>query len=35
MMKKLALGMKLENEEIISNPAQVNKEIEAFFKFIF
>jgi len=28
--KKLVQEVKLENEEIISNPVQVNKEIEAF-----
>ena len=30
--KKLVREVKLENEEIISNPAQVNKEIEAFYR---
>ena len=32
MRKKLVREVKLENEEIISNPAQVNKEIEAFYR---
>ena len=30
--KKLIREVKLENEEIISNPSQVNKEIEAFYR---
>ena len=30
--KKLIQEVKLENEEIISNPSQVNKEIEAFYR---
>lgn len=30
--KKLIREVKLENEEIVSNPAQVNKEIEVFYK---
>ena len=30
--KKLVREVKLENEEIISNPARVNKEIEAFYR---
>ena len=29
--KKLVCKVKLENEEIISNPAQVNNEMEAFY----
>ena len=30
--KKLIREVKLQNEEIISNPSQVNKEIEAFYR---
>ena len=30
--KKLIREVKLENEEILSNPSQVNKEIEAFYR---
>jgi len=32
MRKKLVREEKLENEEIISNPVQVNKEIEDFYR---